>query len=207
MANANDMRWFKQTFKDRIEPVLQAHPFTLDMLTALACQPPVAIATLRRSQMKPVILLLIALLSAVSVQAQDNDHEGRIRKIIQEQESGWNASNARRYCARLQRDATLTSFTGSIYEGRAAIEERMSDLFANFFKGTRIVMKVRALRFVGSGVAIVEVDTELNAVKTLPPGIRGSADGKLRTRLLEIMVYEGNTWSVVALHNVDVKSP
>jgi hypothetical protein len=38
MANANDMRWFKQTFKDRIEPVLQGTPFTLDMLTALACQ-------------------------------------------------------------------------------------------------------------------------------------------------------------------------
>ena len=157
--------------------------------------------------MKPVILVLIAFLSGVSVQAQGDDHEGRIRKIIQEQESGWNASNARRYCARLQRHASLTSFTGSVYEGRSAIEERMADLFANFFKGTRITMKLRELRFVSSGVAIVEVDTELNAVKTLPPGIRGSADGKLRTRLLEVMVYEGNTWSVVALHNVDVKTP
>ena len=135
-----------------------------------------------------------------------DDDEGRIRKIIQEQESGWNASNARRYCARLLRDATLTSFQGSVYEGRAEIEDRMADLFANFFKGTRISMKIRKIRFEGN-VAIVEIDTELNAVKTLPPGIRASADGKLRTRLLEAMVNEKDTWSVVALHNVDVKTP
>jgi uncharacterized protein (TIGR02246 family) len=134
-----------------------------------------------------------------------DDEEVRISKIIKEQESGWNASNARRYCARLGLDATLTSFQGGVYEGRDEIEERMADLFANFFKGTRISMKVRKIRFEGS-VAIVEIDTELNAVKALPPGIRASADGKLQTRLLEVMVYERGTWSVIALHNVDVKT-
>jgi uncharacterized protein (TIGR02246 family) len=134
-----------------------------------------------------------------------DDEEVRISKIIKEQESGWNASNARRYCTRLGLDATLTSFTGSVYEGRDEIEERMAELFANFFKGTRISMKVRKIRFEGN-VAIVEIDTELNAAKTLPPGISPSADGKLRTRLLEVMVNENDTWSVVALHNVDVKT-
>jgi uncharacterized protein (TIGR02246 family) len=133
-------------------------------------------------------------------------YEDSIRKIIKEQENGWNSSSARRYCSRLQGDASLTSFQGSVYEGRDEIEDRMADLFANFFKGTRISMKLRKIRL-ESNVAIVEVDTELNAVKTLPPGIRASADGKLRTRLLEVMVYEGNAWSVVALHNVDVKTP
>jgi uncharacterized protein (TIGR02246 family) len=131
--------------------------------------------------------------------------EDRIRKIIQEQESGWNAANARRYCARLQRDASLTSFQGSVYEGLDEIQDRMAELFANFFKGTRISMKTRKIRFEGN-VAIVEIDTELNAVKTLPPGIRASADGKLRTRLLQVLVNESGTWSVIALHNVDVKT-
>jgi uncharacterized protein (TIGR02246 family) len=156
--------------------------------------------------MKSVVLLLCAFLSVVSVQAQGDDHEGRIGKIVQEQESGWNASNARRYCARMRLDASLTSFQGSVYEGRAAIEDRMADLFANFFKGTRISMKVRKIRFEGN-VAIVEIDTELSAIRMLPPGIRASADGRLRTRLLEVMAYDQNTWSVVELHNVDVKSP
>jgi uncharacterized protein (TIGR02246 family) len=134
-----------------------------------------------------------------------DDSEDRIRKIIKEQESGWNSSNARRYCARLQQDASLTSFQGAVYEGRDEIEGRMAELFANFFRGTRISMKIRKIRFEGN-VAIVEIDTEATALKTLPPGIRASADGKLRTRLLEVMVNDNNTWSVLALHEVDVKT-
>ena len=137
----------------------------------------------------------------------DHDDETRIRKIIQEQEGAWNAGNARRYCTRLQNEATLTSFQGNVYEGRPEIEERMSDLFANFFKGTRISMKVRNIRSPSHAVALVDVDTELTAIKNLPPGIRASADGKLRTRLLEVFVYEKENWSVIALYNVDVKTP
>lgn len=136
-----------------------------------------------------------------------DDAENRIRKIIQEQEGGWNAGNARRYYNRLEMDATLTSFQGTVYQGRQEIEDRMAELFANFFKGTRIAMKVRDIRFPSSEVALVDVDTELTAVKNLPPGIRASADGKLRTRLLEVFVNERETWSVIALHNVDVKAP
>ena len=133
------------------------------------------------------------------------DEEPRIRKIIQEQESAWNASSARRYCVRIRMDASLTSIQGGVYDGREAIEGRMSELFA-VFKGTRISMKIQRIRLEGN-VAIVEIDTEVNAVKTLPPGIRASADGKLRTRLLEVMVNDNNTWSVLALHEVDVKTP
>ena len=38
MPTKEDMRWFKQTFGEKIEPALQGTPFTLDLLTALACQ-------------------------------------------------------------------------------------------------------------------------------------------------------------------------
>lgn len=38
MPNAQDMRWFKQTFQDKINSAVADTPFTLDMLTALACQ-------------------------------------------------------------------------------------------------------------------------------------------------------------------------
>jgi len=132
------------------------------------------------------------------------DEEPRTRKIIQEQESAWNASSAKRYCARIRMDATLTSIQGGVHGGREAIEGQMAEVFATF-KGTRISMKIQRIRFEGN-VAIVEIDTEVNAVKTLPPGIRASADGKLRTRLLEVMVNDGGTWSVLALHDVDVKT-
>lgn len=38
MPDKCDMRWFKQTFHDKIEPAIQGTPFTLDFMTALACQ-------------------------------------------------------------------------------------------------------------------------------------------------------------------------
>lgn len=38
MPNAEDIRWFKEQFQSRIEAAIQGTPFTVDMLTAVACQ-------------------------------------------------------------------------------------------------------------------------------------------------------------------------
>jgi hypothetical protein len=38
MPNIEDMRWFKQNFHGKIEAAVQGSAFTLDLLTALACQ-------------------------------------------------------------------------------------------------------------------------------------------------------------------------
>lgn len=38
MPTKDDMRWFKENFHAKIEPALQGTPFTLDLMTALACQ-------------------------------------------------------------------------------------------------------------------------------------------------------------------------
>ncbi len=38
MPTTDDMRWFKEHFHEKIETALQGTPFTLDLLTALACQ-------------------------------------------------------------------------------------------------------------------------------------------------------------------------
>ena len=38
MPNADDIRWFKETFRDQVEAALRGSPFTLDMIAALACQ-------------------------------------------------------------------------------------------------------------------------------------------------------------------------
>jgi len=38
MPNANDMRWFKQQFHDKISAALEGTPYSLDLMTALACQ-------------------------------------------------------------------------------------------------------------------------------------------------------------------------
>ena len=38
MPGTDDMRWFKQKFQDQLETSLQGTPYTVDLMTALACQ-------------------------------------------------------------------------------------------------------------------------------------------------------------------------
>ena len=38
MPNKDDMRWFKQNFHEKIDAAVKNTPFTLDLMTALACQ-------------------------------------------------------------------------------------------------------------------------------------------------------------------------
>ena len=38
MPTANDMRWFKTNFQDKINAAIAGTPYTLDLMTALACQ-------------------------------------------------------------------------------------------------------------------------------------------------------------------------
>ena len=51
-----------------------------------------------------------------------------------------------------------------------------------------------------------EVRAVLDVVAAqLAPGTSGDATGRLRTRLLQVVVKQGAEWKVVAYHNVDVK--
>lgn len=38
MPNISDMRWFKETFQQKIDAAVQGTPYTIDLMTALACQ-------------------------------------------------------------------------------------------------------------------------------------------------------------------------
>src|SRR5256885_11458751 len=38
MPNKEDIRWFKQQFQSEIEQAVQGTPFSVDMLTGIACQ-------------------------------------------------------------------------------------------------------------------------------------------------------------------------
>jgi len=135
------------------------------------------------------------------------DDEGPIRKIIKDQETHWNTGNAHRYCLHLGQDATLTNMFGATYTGHEQIEEHLAEVLSTVFKKTRISMKVQNIRFVRADVAMVDIDTELSGYATLPSGLHGAADGKLRTRLLEVIVKEQFDWAVFALYDVDIKTP
>ena len=80
-------------------------------------------------------------------------------------------------------------------------------IFEGRFKQTTLQQDIVSLKFVRPDVAVVEVLTSVAGVVAgqLAPGTAGDAAGRLRTRLLQVVVKQGEAWKVVAYHNVDVK--
>jgi hypothetical protein len=54
-------------------------------------------------------------------------------------------------------------------------------------------------------VATVETLTSVSGMPQTPPGTVADSKGRLRTRLLQVVVRQGSEWKIVAYHNVDVK--
>jgi hypothetical protein len=59
---------------------------------------------------------------------------------------------------------------------------------------------------VRSDVVVVEVLTSVTGIQKLFPDTNTDDKGRLRTRLLQLLVKEGNEWKITAYHNTDVKS-
>ncbi len=66
-------------------------------------------------------------------------------------------------------------------------------------------MSVGKIRFVRRDVAIVDIDTELSELRGTPPGVKVGADGRIWTRLQEVLVKDRGEWRITSYHNVDVK--
>ena len=131
--------------------------------------------------------------------------EARIRAIIAEQVTAWNAGDAKAFSASFAKDGSFTNVRGTVFYGHRAFEDRHAEIFRGFFKGSKLAMSPTRIRFVRPDVAIVDVATELSELRGTPPGVKARADGKIRTRLQEVFVKDGGRWSIASYHNVDVK--
>ncbi len=132
--------------------------------------------------------------------------EARIRAIIAEQVTAWNAGDAKAFSASFAEDGSFTNIRGTVFYGHRAFQDRHAEIFRGFFKGSTLAMSPTRIRFVRPDVAIVDVATELSELRgRTPPGVKARADGKIRTRLQEVFVKNEGRWRIASYHNVDVK--
>jgi len=139
--------------------------------------------------------------------AETAAEEARIRKVVDAEEDAWNRGDAKAFAARFQEDGAFTDVFGAVSHTRAELEKRQVEFFTSLFKGSRLALKVRKVRFLRPDVAIVEIDTEVSGFRKLPPVVYVDAEKVLRTRLQQVMAKTGTNWMVAAFHNVDVKKP
>jgi uncharacterized protein (TIGR02246 family) len=156
--------------------------------------------------MNCLLVLALVLVATVAVYPQASPDETAVRNIIQEEIAAWNAGDAAAYSRHFAADGTFTNIRGQFFTGREAFIEKHDYIFKGIYRGTTLKQDVVSLKFVRPDVAIVEVLTAVSGIQKLSPGTSADAKGRLRTRLLQVVVKEGGEWTIVAYHNTDVKS-
>jgi uncharacterized protein (TIGR02246 family) len=139
--------------------------------------------------------------------SQSAPDETAIRGIIQDEVAAWNKGDAVAYSRHFAADGTFTNITGQFFTGYDAFLKQHEVIFAGRFKQTTLQQDIVSLKFARPDTAVVEVLTAVSGVDPalLAQGTGADAKGRLRTRLLQVVVKQGTEWKIVAYHNVDVK--
>jgi uncharacterized protein (TIGR02246 family) len=164
------------------------------------------ILTQPEAEMNYLQVLLIVFAAMISATPQTSSDETAIRNIIREETAAWNAGDAVAYARHFAEDGTFTNVRGQFFTGRQAFIERHDYIFKVQFHGSTLKQDVVSLKFVRPDVAVVEVLTLVTGYQKLSPGTNADAKGRLRTRLLQVIVKDKGEWKIAAYHNTDVKS-
>jgi uncharacterized protein (TIGR02246 family) len=131
--------------------------------------------------------------------------ERAIHRIIDNENETWNKGDAVGYSRDFARDGIFTNIRGQAFDGYDAFVRQHDVIFKGIFRGTRLQQEIDVVRFPEPGVALVETITAVLGVSQPPPGVTLDAQGRMRTRLLQVVVKRGGEWKIVAYHNVDIK--
>jgi uncharacterized protein (TIGR02246 family) len=154
-----------------------------------------------------VCAVLTSLISAKGrASAQATPGEQRIRNIIQNEASAWTSGDAAAYSRDFAADGVFTNILGQFSIGHEAFLKQHEYIFKGPYRGTTAQLDIVSLKFVRPDVAIVHVLTSVTGFESLAPGLAKDSKGRLRTRLMQVLVRENGTWRIVDYHNVDVKA-
>ena len=150
------------------------------------------------------LILIMPFFVTISA-AQSGPDEAAIRSILQEEVTAWNKGDAQTYSKHFAADGTFTNILGMFFTGHQAFLDRHEEIFKGMFRGTVLRQDVVSLKFVRPDAGIVETLQTITGYQKLLPGTSADAKGRLRTRLLQVLVKNGGEWEIASYHNVDVK--
>ena len=124
----------------------------------------------------------------------DDDHAA-IRNLYEQMITGWNDGSGETLAAPYTEDSDYIGFDGTHLKGRQEIASFHQMLFNRFIKGSRLVGKIRSIRFVTDDVAVMvavggtvmagqsDIEPDRNSIHTL------------------VAVKDGNKWRFTAFQN------
>lgn len=155
--------------------------------------------------MRSLSVLAIALIVTIAGAPQASPDEAAVRSIVQEEITAWNSGDADAYSRHFAADGTFTNIRGEFFTGREPFIQKHDNLFKGPFHGSTLKQDIVSLKFVRPDVAVVEVLTSVTGIPKLFPGTNTDDKGRLRTRLLQVVVKDGGEWKITTYHNTDVK--
>jgi uncharacterized protein (TIGR02246 family) len=132
------------------------------------------------------------------------DDEREVRRIVAAQVDGWNRGDAAAWGADCDPGVGFTNILGMRWDTQDGNVTRHAEMFRGPFAGSTLSVEIERLHFPAPQVAIAELLTTLTGYRALPPGIRATADGRLLTRMLEVLARRDGRWRIVACHNTAV---
>jgi uncharacterized protein (TIGR02246 family) len=151
-------------------------------------------------------IVLVAILAAKRAMPQAKPNESALRTIVQEEVAAWNAGDAVAYSRHFAPDGIFVNIRGEYRTGVQAFTNQHEFLCNGPFHGSTLHQDVVSVQFVRPDVAVVEVLTAVTGIQKLSPGTNTDEKGRLRTRLLQVLVRDGGEWKITDYHNTDVKA-
>jgi len=123
--------------------------------------------------------------------------EQSIHDILKELEAAWNASDSRRWTSFFANNANFIHIFGGQLDGHAAIEGSHRVIFDTIYKGSRLSIESRSIRFVRPEVAVVFARMHLELAQ-------GAPMPDFDTRPTMVMAKEQGKWQIVFLQNTRI---
>ena len=142
---------------------------------------------------------------ATRLSAQTSADTAAIRQIVEDEITAWDQGDATAYSRHFAANGTFTNIRGEFFTGYAGFLRQHEMIFESLFKHTKLQQDIVSLRFITPDVAVVEVLTAVTGVARPPPRMTLDGQGRLRTRLLQVVARQAGEWKIVAYHNVDLK--
>ena len=125
--------------------------------------------------------------------------EVAVRDLYRELMDGWNRGSGEAFAAVFTEDGDLVAFDGTHFEGREEIAPFHQELFDKWMKGTRLVGRVKDVRFLSPDIALMHaVGSTVMRGKSEPSPERDSIQTLVAVR-------QNAQWRLAAFQNTRLR--
>jgi uncharacterized protein (TIGR02246 family) len=135
----------------------------------------------------------------IQPQASPFNDEAAVRALYEQLMAGWNSGSAEAFAALFAEDGDFIAFDGSHFKGHEDIVSFHRPLFETHLKGTRLVGRVKSVRFLSPDVALMHAfGGTVMRRKSAPSPERNSIQTLVATK-------RDGEWRLAAFQNTRVR--